>query len=365
MYSLLERDNLDRFLNALQEQGRIIGPRILDNTFGHREINAVQDLPVGWTFDQEGGTFRLRQRRDLALFGYTVGQDSWKRELYPPRLRLLTLKKTKSSFSVTPEKPSPEKLVFFGIRPCDLAAIHIQDIILTQGPFADPEYFQRRKNALIVVVECTQPAATCFCASMGTGPGVTSGYDLALTEVIKDGFHYFLVRADTDKGRSLIAGLGLPEAPKRKVSLGENLVQEAASNMGRTLDQKGIKQLLYDNHEHPRWDQVSRRCLTCGNCTQVCPTCFCHTVSDRVSLSGDEAERFRCWDSCFLLDHSYIHGGSVRTSSRSRYRQWLTHKLASWIDQFQMSGCVGCGRCITWCPVGIDITEEIQAIRQS
>ncbi|MCF8106100.1 MAG: 4Fe-4S dicluster domain-containing protein [Desulfohalobiaceae bacterium] len=365
MHFIIEREDLDRLLSALQEHGRIIGPTILENTFGHREIASSQDFPAGWTFEQEGGFFRLRPGRDRSLFGYTVGQDSWKKDLYPPRSRLLSLKKTKSSFSVTPEKPSAEKVVFFGVRPCDLAAIDIQDTILTKGPFADPEYSRRRKEAMIVAMECTRPAATCFCASMGTGPGVFSGYDLALTEVVDGGLHYFLVRAGTEQGRSLIAGLGLAEAQKPSINRGENLVREAASSMGRTMDQRGIKQLLYDNHEHPRWDQVARRCLTCGNCTQVCPTCFCHTVYDRVSLSGNEAQRFRCWDSCFLLEHSYIHGGSVRVSARSRYRQWITHKLASWIDQFAVSGCVGCGRCITWCPVGIDITEEIRAIRQS
>ena len=365
MYYLMERENLDGFLAALQGHGRIIGPGIRDNAFGHRDIVSSQDFPTGRTFEQDGGTFRLRQRDDQALFGYTVGQDSWKKELFPPRSRLLSLKKTQASFAVTPEQPSSEKVVFFGVRPCDLAAIHIQDTILTRGPFVDPEYVARRENALIVAMECTRPAATCFCASMGTGPGVTSGFDLALTEVVDQRLHYFLVRADTETGRNVIADFGLAEASKQAIARGEDLVQEAAANMGRTMEQEGIKHLLYDNHEHPRFDQVARRCLTCGNCTQVCPTCFCHTVYDRVSLSGNEAERFRCWDSCFLRDHSYIHGGSVRASSRSRYRQWITHKLASWIDQFGMSGCVGCGRCITWCPVGIDITEEIQAIRQS
>jgi ferredoxin len=365
MHFIIKREDLDHLLTALQEYGRVIGPQILDNNFVHRDIFSSQDLPAGWTFDQDGGSFRLRQRSDQSLFGYTVGQDSWKKELYPPHSRLLSLKKSKSSFSVTPEKPSSEKLVFFGVRPCDQFAIQIQDSILTKGPFVDPEYSQRRENAMIVVVECTQPAATCFCTSMGTGPGASPGYDLALTEVTGEEHHYFLVRADSEKGREVISGLGLAEARKQDIIRTEKLVLEASSNMGRSMEQKGIKQLLYDNHEHHRWDQVTQRCLTCGNCTQVCPTCFCHTVYDRVSLSGNEAERFRCWDSCFLLDHSYIHGGSVRASSRSRYRQWITHKLASWIDQFNVSGCVGCGRCITWCPVGIDITEEIEAIRQS
>ncbi|KAB2855001.1 MAG: sulfite reductase subunit A, partial [Bauldia sp.] len=136
-----------------------------------------------------------------------------------------------------------------------------------------------------------------------------------------------------------------------------------ARNQGRAMEAAGIRELLYDNYEHRRWDEVSERCLTCGNCTMVCPTCFCTTVEDSTDLTGAEADRTRRWDSCFTIDFSYVHGGSVRASARSRYRQWMTHKLATWIDQFGTSGCVGCGRCITWCPVAIDITEEVAAIR--
>ena len=135
--------------------------------------------------------------------------------------------------------------------------------------------------------------------------------------------------------------------------------------MGRELDIDDIKGLLYRNYDHPRWDEVAERCLTCGNCTMVCPTCFCTTVEDVTDLDGDHVERHQQWDSCFTVDYSHIHGGAVRGSSRSRYRQWMTHKLATWWDQFDSSGCVGCGRCITWCPVGIDLTEEARAIRES
>ena len=140
-------------------------------------------------------------------------------------------------------------------------------------------------------------------------------------------------------------------------------VDRAAQQMGRAMDTHDIRDLLLDNLDHPRWDAVASRCLSCANCTLVCPTCFCSAVEDTTDLSGEEAERARVWDSCFSVDYSYIHGGSVRQSGRSRYRQWMTHKLGTWFDQFGTSGCVGCGRCITWCPVGIDITEEVAAIR--
>ncbi|MBZ0254314.1 MAG: 4Fe-4S dicluster domain-containing protein, partial [Candidatus Methylomirabilis sp.] len=133
--------------------------------------------------------------------------------------------------------------------------------------------------------------------------------------------------------------------------------------MGRSLNTDGVKELLYANAEHPRWAETAERCLSCANCTMVCPTCFCSTVEDVSDLSGEAAERRRKWDSCFTMDFSYLVGGSVRGSGAARYRQWMTHKLGSWIDQFGTSGCVGCGRCIAWCPVGIDITEEAEALR--
>ena len=155
------------------------------------------------------------------------------------------------------------------------------------------------------------------------------------------------------------------EADSGERAAADVVVARAAQRMGRELQIDGLHDLLLRNLEHPRWDEVAARCLACGNCTMVCPTCFCTSVDDITDLSGDSAERVRRWDSCFTMMFSHLHGGSVRTSARSRYRQWLTHKLAAWIDQFGSSGCVGCGRCITWCPAGIDLTEEVRAVRQS
>jgi ferredoxin len=190
---------------------------------------------------------------------------------------------------------------------------------------------------------------------------VTFGYDLALTEVLEAGEHYFLVEAGTGRGAALLAQLPGRAAGARERDAADAVVARTAARMGRTMDTAGIKELLVRNYEHPRWQDVSQRCLTCGNCTLVCPTCFCSSVEDSSDVTGRHAERTRRWDSCFTSDHSYLHGGSVRASSLSRYR----HKLATWWDQFGTSGCVGCGRCITWCPVGIDITEEVRAIRAS
>jgi ferredoxin len=198
---------------------------------------------------------------------------------------------------------------------------------------------------------------------MGTGPKAEAGYDLALTEILDGGPHRFTVEVGTERGAEVLAEVPTTPAQDPDRREADAAVDRAAGQMGREINTDGIKELLYRNYEHPRWDEVSERCLTCGNCTMVCPTCFCTTVEDVTDLAGAETERRREWDSCFTLDFSYVHGGSVRGSPRSRYRQWMTHKLATWFDQFGSSGCVGCGRCITWCPVAIDITEEAAAIR--
>ena len=200
---------------------------------------------------------------------------------------------------------------------------------------------------------------------MNTGPKASFGFDLALTEVLQDQSHYFLVEVGTELGEEVLHELPVGTAQESDQTAAEDVITKTTQQMGRTMDTTNIKDLLYSNYEHPRWDNVAARCLTCANCTMVCPTCFCTIVEDVTDLQGEHAERWQKWDSCFTMDFSYIHGGSIRATPKARYRQWMTHKLATWFDQFGSSGCVGCGRCITWCPVAIDITEEVAAIRET
>jgi len=214
-----------------------------------------------------------------------------------------------------------------------------------------------------VAVSCSDPAGTCFCSSMGTGPDPEEGFDLALTELLDDRGQRFVVRTGTARGTALWERLpGLP-ANETDLAGAAVVVDTAVSRMGRQLDTEGIRELLYANPDHPQWEDVASRCLACSNCTLVCPTCFCTSVEDRTDLADGSSERWRVWDSCFTSEFSHLHGGSVRPTTRARYRQWATHKLASWWDQFGSSGCVGCGRCIAWCPATIDITAEVAAIR--
>ena len=362
----LDLAGLQSLFEVLKSLGyRLVGPRVRDGAIVYDELASINALPAGWTDEQEGGKYRLRKREDGALFGYAVGPHSWKKFLFPPVMRLWSAKRTGNAFEIAPEQDETPRYAFIGVRSCELHAIAIQDKVFIEGKFVDPVYAARRKNAFIVAVNCSQAGGTCFCVSMKTGPKVRAGFDLALTEIIEGARHYFLVESGTEAGVQVLAQIPHRPAIEQEQKAAEQVVERTASQMGRAMDTTDIKELLYRNSDHPRWDEVASRCLTCANCTMVCPTCFCSTVEDTTDLTGEHAERWRKWDSCFQVDFSYIVGGSIRASAKSRYRQWMTHKLATWIDQFGSSGCVGCGRCITWCPVAIDITEEIRVIRET
>ncbi len=361
---------LGTLVEVLRARGyRVVGPTVRDGAIVYDEIAGAAQLPVGWTDVQQPGRYRLERRGDAALFGYAVGPHSWKQHLLPPRLRLLRIRRGGGEGSEAveefeaAEEPTPRtRVAFLGVRSCELHAIAIQDRILLGGGTRDRDYAARRSDVFIAAVNCHEPGGTCFCVSMNTGPAVREGYDLVLSEIL-DADHRLLVEAGTARGAEVVGELAGRAAEPADRTAARAAVDRAADRMGRTVEAADLRDLLADNLEHPRWDEVAQRCLTCGNCTMVCPTCFCTSVEDVSDLRGGEAERWRSWESCFSLDHSYLHGGSIRAAGRSRYRQWLTHKFGTWHDQFGTSGCVGCGRCITWCPVGIDVTEELAAIR--
>lgn len=360
---LLDRAGLERVLGVLAERGyELVGPTERDGAIVLDRIDGLADLPVGVRDEQGWGSYRLTERGDERLFGYVHGPDSAKRFLFPGRELLGTVRRDEEDRLVF-EAPDeePPRYAILGLRACDLRAVEVQDRVFLGGPVDDASYAYRRRGAFLIGVDCDEPGGTCFCASMGTGPACTSGFDLALTE-IEDGF---LARAGSPVGEEVLEAVDPPEATDEQRAEGEARVRRARKRMGRVLATGDLPGLLYRNREHPRWADVAERCLACGNCTSVCPTCFCHDVVDGVNLSGTRATRTREWASCFSEEYSHIVGTEVRTSREARYRQWLTHKFASWIDQFDTSGCVGCGRCITWCPVGIDVTEEIAAIRAS
>ncbi|MBU6303467.1 MAG: 4Fe-4S dicluster domain-containing protein [Verrucomicrobia bacterium] len=367
--SILERDRLQDLFDVLHRRGyTVIGPTVRDRAIVCEALRAASDLPEGWEDVPEAGSYRLRRRPDKALFGFTVPTNSWKEWLHPKRLKLLGAGRDgEGNLHFTPgDDAEPPKLAFLGARSCELHAIAIQDRVFLGGTFVDPHYAKRRANVLIIATNCGRAGGTCFCVSMNTGPSVDgrrTPFDLSLTELLDDSGHRFLLEAGSQTGTALLDELPVREVTTRELRAARTLLDNTASQMGRSLETQGLAETMLQNLDHPRWQQVADRCLNCANCTMVCPTCFCTTVEDVTSLTGDHAERWRRWDSCFNLDFTWMHGGPARQSARSRYRQWLTHKLATWHEQFGSSGCVGCGRCISWCPVGIDLTEEARALR--
>ncbi len=362
---IIELTELQNLLKELISRGYLlIGPTVRSGAIVYDSIRSVNDLPRGTGDEQEPSRYSLRQRNDDMLFGFVVGPVSWKKFLYPPRHTMFRATRAGKGFTITPEgTENRQKMAFFGVRPCELSGILMQDQVFMGGTYVDRAYKTARDNAFIVAVNCTVTGGNCFCASMGTGPGATRGFDIALTEVMGGGKHYFVASSGTPRGEEVLGAVPHREATEPESRSGLDAVSRAAESLTKRMDVRDLPQVLKDSFEHPRWDDVARRCLSCTNCTMVCPTCFCSTVEDATDLTGAHAERNRRWDSCFTMDFTKVAGGNIRPSIRARYRQWLTHKLSNWMDQFGTLGCVGCGRCITWCPSGIDITAEVDAIR--
>lgn len=353
---------LDSLFGALRKRGyRLVGPTVRDGAIVYAELAAAASLPAGWTDEQAPASYRLARRDDEAVFGYAVGPHSWKAELLPPKVRLWQARKQNGGFAVD-EEPAAAPTAFIGVRPCELAAIAIQDRVFVEGEHQDRDYAARRADVFLVAADCGDPSDLCFCTSVGGGPEAREGFDLALTELL-EGEHRFLVRAGSPAGEAVLAELPARPATGADHDAAAALVTHAAREMEGRFDATDVHDLLLRNLDAKRWDEVAERCLSCGNCTLVCPTCFCTHVEDTSALDSSTAERTRVWDTCFSLQYAEMHGGNTRPTTRARYRQWLTHKLATWEDQFGSSGCVGCGRCIAWCPVGIDIREEVRAIR--
>ncbi len=198
--AVISVDGLEALIGAIAARGyKVLGPAVRDGALVYDEILGVSDLPAGWTDRQDAGRYRLERRDDGALFGFAVGAHSWKRYLHPPVQTLWTARKKEGNgLEIIPPEPPSQKFAFFGVRACEIHAIAIQDKVFRDGPFADTAYAARRRNALIVAVNCGEAGGTCFCVSMKTGPKAESGFDLALTELLDGDSHSFLVEAGSE-----------------------------------------------------------------------------------------------------------------------------------------------------------------------
>ena len=355
----LPRQALQTLLDVLRRQGyRTIGPVVQDSVVQYRDIDATDQLPSGWTDDQAPGRYRLSRVDSPRCFAWATGAQALKPHLFHAREVLWSARRDDTGrLAFSEQEPDVRRLAVIGARACDLAALNLQDRHFLHT-INDPYYAAKRQGLFVVAVHCAYPADTCFCASTGDGPRAKQGFDLALSE-LDDGF---IVEIGSERGRAIAAQLPLLATTGEQVREATDAITEAANRQFRQLPSTHLRDTLFGRLQHPRWDDVAARCLACGNCTSVCPTCFCHAEHDDAELGGAASRHLREWDSCFSEGHGHLHGFNVRPNTHHRYRQWMTHKLGSWHDQYGRSGCVGCGRCITWCPVGIDITEEANAI---
>jgi NAD(P)H-flavin reductase/ferredoxin len=356
----LPRVELDRLFGALAADGRrVIGPTIADGAVVYDELAGPAELPFGWTADTAAGSYRLRETGSQRAFDYAVGVTAWKRFVHPPLIPLTRSQRDGDQIVVEPVRGEAPRLAFVGVRACEIAALGIQNRAMRAGPAGDPDHAARRDAALIVAVECAVAATTCFCTSMASGPEVQGGADLVLSELDEG----FVVRVESDAGAGVVEPLRLRAAAPGEVQRAGVQVATVRATIGDPVPADGLPERLRAALDHPRWAEVAERCLACANCTLVCPTCFCTSVGVASDLDGIEASTERSWDSCFSLGFGRVAGdANFRPKVRDRYRQWLTHKFSTWWDQFGSSGCVGCGRCIAWCPVGIDVREELLAI---
>ncbi len=356
--------DLAEMVDTLRAQfDEVIAPVLVDGVIRMRPIDGADELPTGITDVQGPGTYRTTGTATAQRFSYAVGPDSMKAIVHPPRSPVWTMTRDDDgAVAVHITAPTRVRRAVLGVRACDLAALHRLGRTQLVGPHPDLHHAAALDGLFLIGVDCSRPAPTCFCESTGTGPSVDGDVDLSMTELDDgDGVRY-LVRAGSERGRRLAESLGLRPADAAEIAHAQQVRHSVHTT--RAMPADAASTVLTDL-EHPQWDEVAARCLTCGNCTAVCPTCFCTDVDDRVELDGHTARRDRVWDTCFSMEYSRLGAGPVRSSPRSRYRQWLTHKLGTWHDQFGESGCVGCGRCITWCPVGIDLTAEVTALATS
>lgn len=364
MKKIVKKD-LYILFEALKKVYKVIGPVIKNGTIIFSEIG-FNDIPFGYKDIQGRGSYRLEKVNSDLMFSFSNGMDSFKRYLFPPGREIFSFQRNKKGIQIKPYKNFDAPIAFFGIRSCDLDALRLYDRIFLGGEVKDIIYKEIRTNIFVVAINCTLPSDNCFCASMESGPEARDNFDIALTEIEE----FFLIEIKTHRAREILDRLPAIDADEDDMIKRSDAIERCKKGIKRQINSHDLPLLIYRNFEHPRWHETAKRDLECGNCTQVCPTCFCSSTYDSLSLSAIKnypdvsGKRIRIWDSCFSRNFARVHGGNFRPSRRARYRHWVSHKMAYMKEQFGITGCVGCGRCITWCPAGIDITEEVNALKR-
>ncbi|WP_297529752.1 4Fe-4S dicluster domain-containing protein [Thiohalobacter sp.] len=354
----LTREGLERLIEVLARHHRVYGPQVRDGAIVLAPLARDSRLPVGVALDAGPGRAELRHTDSPRQFDWVVGPQAVKPLLFAPIQPLWGWTRGEDGrLAFRPVTPEAESLAVIGVRACDLAALRLTDAHFVEGPAIDPHYCAAREALFLVAVNCARPAATCFCAATGDGPSANAGFDLLLDELDAG----FLVTIGSDRGAELLADIDLSPVSEQQRKEARLQRRQAVAAQTRRLPDAPLSGLARQRTS-AHWERVAERCLACGNCTAVCPTCFCHRQRAESDLAGQGGKTDRVWDSCFSPGHSLLGGRPLRGDTAARYRQWLTHKFCDWETQYGRSGCVGCGRCIAWCPVGIDVTEELASL---
>ena len=356
----LPHDGLQALIDALVARGyKVIGPVVREGAVVLAPLEDAKRIPWGVLDVQAPGKYTLEAGNPQRAFGWVNGPSSLKPFLFKQQETLWQATvgaDGRVGFGSVVEA-HPQAVI--GVRPCDIAAMRVQDRVFLEGEHVDIRYKARRDSLFTVVVNCTRAADTCFCTSQGVSTRAEQGYDLAMTEVGGG----FVIEAGSETGAEVLQALSLDDALPAQLTAADAGIREAATTQKRSAPSaERCAQVLSVARDHPQWDRVAEQCEGCGNCTKLCPTCICHKQMYLPSLDGEGGEQVREWDSCHSETHGYVSGKNLRQARRERYRMRVTHKFTNMEHQFGLPGCVGCGRCISWCTKGIDVTENLAII---
>lgn len=336
---LVSKKTFFSWLDSLRGRFSLIGPVKADGLTEFRQINSSDELNMGYhsTMLSPGKAYLYRPREEL--FSFSFG----------------------NSIEIREAPADAEQRILVGVHSCDTNAILYLDRVFL-GQFRDPIYEARRNNTMIISLNCERVTGNCFCPSVGAGPFLKSvnGYDMLLTDFGDD----YLVELKSERARGLFNVDDIKKSGAEEFKVKEEKERAALQKFTKTINMDGLDSVLRKGSEHPVWRTTAEElCLSCTNCVMVCPTCFCYDVVDEIAVDKKTVRRYRQWDACQDAKFAEVHGGNFRARRSARLRQFVTHKLGQTF-QFGVFGTVGCGRCITWCPTGIDLTEMAKEVQK-
>ena len=329
------KDKLAEVLSGLKDY-RVFAPAAVDDVLRFKEVEDPASVSLDYS-NTNVPPKELMFPQTETLFKYRLGQTD-----------------------IEPEVPDAgAKRLVFGIRPCDALAFTIVDN-LYGWDFPDPYYQKRRENTTLVGFACADPCANCFCPSLGGAPASEKGLDALMFDLGEARY----VKTLTDKGETFAKGAGLESAGDAEAKAAAKQGEDALGKVKRSIDTEGIPEHLPSLYDHPFWEQFSDRCLSCGICTFLCPTCHCFDIQDEAEAF--DARRARMWDTCMFAEYTvHTSGHNPRPTRKERTRNRISHKYSYFPEKFDVIACVGCGRCINYCPVNIDILDILEKSKQA